>query len=94
MLRKNLSLLLRLFFQDIHVLIFTDGELDIDKVLCLHLLSAHRTDTLTPPPREQRAMMFLAKQQAPLERLIERTKRRWPEHKLTRFLPIYVIGRY
>ncbi|GJQ72389.1 hypothetical protein Trydic_g3471 [Trypoxylus dichotomus] len=78
-------------FEDIHVLIFTDGELDVDKVLCLHLLSVHRTETLTPPPREQRTLMYLAKKQAPLERLIERTKKRWPEDRLTRLLPIYVI---
>ncbi|KAI4456578.1 hypothetical protein MML48_8g00011874 [Holotrichia oblita] len=78
-------------FEDIHALIFTDGEVDVDKVLCLHLLSTHRTETLTPPPREQRAFMFLAKQQAPLERLIERSKRRWPEDRLTRLLPIYVL---
>ncbi|KAK9720033.1 hypothetical protein QE152_g22345 [Popillia japonica] len=76
---------------DIHALIFTDGEVDVDKVLCLHLLSTHRTETLTPPPREQRAFMFLAKQQAPLERLMDRSKRRWPEDRLTKLLPIYVL---
>lgn len=73
-------------------MVFTNGEVDIEKVLCLHLLTAHKTETLTPPAQHHRTLKFLAKEQSPLERLIERSKRKRKEDSLTKLLPTYILG--
>ncbi|KAF5296479.1 hypothetical protein FQR65_LT01468 [Abscondita terminalis] len=78
-------------YEDIYSMLFTDGELDIEKVLGLHLLTAHKTETLTPPVKCNRPFKFLIKEKSPLERLIERSKKRRKIDDLTKLLPTYVI---
>lgn len=77
--------------QDLHILLFTDGELDIDKVLCLYLLTAHKTETLGMPPKTPR-QSFKARQLSPLERLIGRAKRRsCVRQKVFKNLPLFLL---
>lgn len=77
--------------QTIHNLVFTDDAVDIEKILCLHLLSAHRAETLTPV---NRAMRYLCKDHSPAEKLIERSKQGFENHeKITVLLPLYTIGK-
>nr|CAI5856656.1 unnamed protein product [Callosobruchus analis] len=75
-------------YKQIHELVFTDGEVDIDKILCLHLISAHRSETLTPPRRKK----VMCKENSPKERLIERSKRGYNSYeKVNTVLPLYTI---
>ncbi|KAF5302589.1 hypothetical protein FQA39_LY10207 [Lamprigera yunnana] len=76
---------------EVNDILFSNGELDIDKVLCLHLLTAHRTETLTPPSRKRRSLSLLSKDQSPLERLIERSRKKRRIDNLTKLLPTYVL---
>ncbi|KAH0822393.1 hypothetical protein GEV33_000398 [Tenebrio molitor] len=73
----------------LHFLLFTDGEVDIEKVLCLHLLSSHETDHLTPPRRPRTTTSM--KKDSPLEQLIERSKENPKEAVLAAVLPTYVL---
>ena len=69
-------------------MLFTDGEVDIEKILCLHLLSSHETDHLTPPRRPR-----TSSRESPLEQLIERSKNNTSNEKmLDSVLPTYVLG--
>lgn len=88
---KNILRALLIFLKDIHPLLFTSGQVDIEKVLCLHLLAAHKTETLKTPPRID-VTTTTAKEQSPVERLIERSKRKHAE-TMTKLLPTYVLGR-
>ncbi|XP_019878650.1 uncharacterized protein LOC109606517 isoform X2 [Aethina tumida] len=54
-------------------LLFTEDEIDIEKMLCLHLLSNHDTCELTPPRVVRKIKMTI--ENSPLERLIYRSKR-------------------
>ncbi|CAG9767067.1 unnamed protein product [Ceutorhynchus assimilis] len=76
--------------EEIHNMLFTNDEIDIEKILCLHLISAHRTESLTPPKRKE---AFMCKIHSPLERLLERSKRKHIhlEQKMTSMLPVYTI---
>ncbi|KAJ3624112.1 hypothetical protein MTP99_017761 [Tenebrio molitor] len=76
-------------FEHLHFLLFTDGEVDIEKVLCLHLLSSHETDHLTPPRRPRTTTSM--KKDSPLEQLIERSKENPKEAVLAAVLPTYVL---
>lgn len=78
--------------QEIHNMLFTNDEIDKEKVLCLHLVSAHRTECLTPPKKK---LAYACKIHSPLERLLERSKRKniHLEQKMTNMLPIYTIGK-
>ncbi|XP_031354781.1 uncharacterized protein LOC116179201 isoform X2 [Photinus pyralis] len=78
-------------YEDIHDMLFTDGELDVDKILCLHLLTAHRAETLTPPARSRRPISFLSKDQSPLEKLIERSRKRRVTNRCPKLSPTYVL---
>lgn len=70
-------------------MVFTDGTVDIDKILCLHLISAHRAETLTPPSK-----YYVCKDHSPAEKLIERSQRGFVNHeKITVLLPLYTIGK-
>jgi hypothetical protein len=82
--------LIYFFLKHLHFLLFTDGEVDIEKVLCLHLLSSHETDHLTPPRRPRTTTSM--KKDSPLEQLIERSKENPKEAVLAAVLPTYVLG--
>ncbi|XP_030764475.1 uncharacterized protein LOC115888774 isoform X2 [Sitophilus oryzae] len=77
-------------FEQIHNMLFTNEEVDVDKILCLHLISAHRTESLQPPKRPSAVM---CKIHSPLERLLDRSKRKHIhlEQKMTSILPIYTL---
>ncbi|KAJ8948029.1 hypothetical protein NQ318_003362 [Aromia moschata] len=76
------------YFQHIHCLIFTDGEVDVEKILCLHLLSAHRAETLTPPKRKK----YMCKEHSPTERLVERSKNGFNNYEtLSHLFPLYTL---
>ncbi|XP_050298670.1 uncharacterized protein LOC126737713 isoform X2 [Anthonomus grandis grandis] len=79
-------------YEEIHNMLFTNNEIDKEKILCLHLISAHRTESLTPPKRKF-AYFNLCKVHSPLERLLERSKRKNIHHeqKMTNMLPIYTV---
>ncbi|KAK5641693.1 hypothetical protein RI129_010240 [Pyrocoelia pectoralis] len=77
--------------KDVHAMLFTNGELDVEKVLCLHLLTAHRAETLRPPVKTKRPISFLAKDQSPLEKLIERSRKRRIMDKHPKLTPTYVL---
>ncbi|KAF7286495.1 hypothetical protein GWI33_005132 [Rhynchophorus ferrugineus] len=77
-------------FEQLHHMLFTHDEIDKDKIMCLHLISAHRTESLMPPKKKA---AILCKIHCPLERLLERSKRKHIhlEQKMTSMLPIYTI---
>ncbi|XP_019770212.1 uncharacterized protein LOC109544461 isoform X2 [Dendroctonus ponderosae] len=77
-------------FQKIHNMLFTNEEIDKEKILCLHLISAHRTESLNPPKRK---LAYMCKVHSPLERLLERSKRKHihQEQRMANMLPIYTI---
>ncbi|ENN71128.1 hypothetical protein YQE_12060, partial [Dendroctonus ponderosae] len=71
-------------------MLFTNEEIDKEKILCLHLISAHRTESLNPPKRK---LAYMCKVHSPLERLLERSKRKHihQEQRMANMLPIYTI---
>ncbi|KAJ8975673.1 hypothetical protein NQ317_003173 [Molorchus minor] len=76
-------------FQEVHYLVFTDGEVDIEKIICLHLLSAHRAETLTPSRKKNK---YVCKEHSPTERLVDRSKKGFNNYeKLSQLLPLYTI---
>ncbi|KAL1497913.1 hypothetical protein ABEB36_008794 [Hypothenemus hampei] len=77
-------------FQEIHHMLFTNDEIDKEKILCLHLISAHRAESLTPPKIK---LNYICKIHSPLERLLEKSKRKHihQEQKMTNLLPIYTL---
>ncbi|XP_018323386.1 uncharacterized protein LOC108735749 [Agrilus planipennis] len=75
-------------YQELHNMLFTNDDLDIEKVLCLHLLTAHRFEMLAPVVKP---VGYVSKDQCPLERLLERSKRRKPENRMVKMLPLYVL---
>lgn len=78
-----------------HFLLFTDGEVDIEKVLCLHLLSTHETEHLAPPKRGKLTPLnnVFLKRDTPLEQLIERSKSKQNDLTTSTIsLPTYVLG--
>ncbi|KAJ8923009.1 hypothetical protein NQ315_001557 [Exocentrus adspersus] len=76
-------------FQQIHSLIFTDDEVDVEKVLCLHLLSVHRTETLAPPKKN---LQYMCKVHSPCERLIDRSKKGFTNfERLSKMLPLFAV---
>ncbi|EFA09068.1 uncharacterized protein LOC103314139 isoform X1 [Tribolium castaneum] len=77
-------------FERLHFLLFTNGEVDIEKILCLHLLSSHETDHLTPPRRPRTSGGFM-KKDSPVEQLIERSKENPREAVLRAILPTYIL---
>ncbi|XP_044762458.1 uncharacterized protein LOC123319502 [Coccinella septempunctata] len=85
--------ILALDFQQLKSLIFTDDELDIEKLLCLHMLSVHKTETLTMPYQKQ--MKDISKENTPMERLIQRSRKinrqKRNDHDILNSLPIYVV---
>ncbi|XP_044252809.1 uncharacterized protein LOC123003849 [Tribolium madens] len=77
-------------FERLHFLLFTNGEVDIEKIVCLHLLSSHETDHLTPPRRPRTSGGFM-KKDSPVEQLIERSKENPREAVLQAILPTYIL---
>ncbi|KAG5879494.1 hypothetical protein JTB14_029447 [Gonioctena quinquepunctata] len=76
-------------FSNLHRLVFTNGEVDAGKVLCLHLVSAHRAENLTPPKKK---LMYMCKEHSPTERILEKSKRGYANNeKLSSLLPLYTI---
>lgn len=73
-------------------MLFTNDEIDKEKILCLHLISAHRAECLTPPKKK---LARMCKVHSPLERLLERSKRKniHQEQRMTNMMPIYTIGK-
>lgn len=76
--------------QDLHKLLFTDGEVDVEKILCLHLLAVHKSESVLSPPREN---ISKYRDNSPVERLIERSKKKKTEDSITKLLPTYVLGK-
>ncbi|XP_060523157.1 uncharacterized protein LOC132700061 isoform X2 [Cylas formicarius] len=77
--------------EQIRDLLFTDNEVDKEKILCLHLLSAHRAETLAPPRKKY---MRSCKIHSPVEKLLERSKRIKNIHrelKIANALPLYTL---
>lgn len=83
-----------LILQQLKSLIFTEDELDIEKLLCLHLLSVHQTDTLVMPSLKD--LKDIPEANTPMERLIQRSKKfsrvNKEDQEILNFLPIYIIG--
>ncbi|RZB40443.1 uncharacterized protein BDFB_005667 [Asbolus verrucosus] len=77
-------------FKHLQFLLFTNGEVDIEKVLCLHLLSSHETEHLTPPRRPRTSSKYW-KKDSPIEQLIERSKGCEIEAASSTGLPTYVL---
>lgn len=79
------------FSQHIRSLIFSEDEVDLQKIICLHLLSVHRAETLTPPKKRAR---YICREHSPCERLIERSKKGFTNfERLSKLLPLYTIGK-
>ncbi|XP_022916464.2 uncharacterized protein [Onthophagus taurus] len=78
-------------YNDIHGMVFSDDEVDIDKILCLLLLRAHSTETLSAPSKNEKPGKILQRDQSPLERLVERSKKKYVEDKMIKMLPIHVL---
>ncbi|KAK9883104.1 hypothetical protein WA026_001303 [Henosepilachna vigintioctopunctata] len=79
-------------FQELRSLLFTDDELDIEKTLCLYLLSTHKTDSLRMPT--MKSLKGFSKENSPLERLVQRSKKinkKKQEDDILKMLPNYVI---
>lgn len=72
-------------------LLFTEGEVDIEKMICLHLLSSHEINLLTPPKR--RISRSITKD-SPIEQLIERSKNFSQKIASYKMLPTYILGKY
>lgn len=81
-------------YKEMKKLLFTNDDLDVEKFICLHLLSTHKTETLRPP--HEKLLRHTSKESMPLERLIQRSKKQNEIcEKLTtgllRKLPIFVL---
>ncbi|XP_023310180.1 uncharacterized protein LOC111691485 [Anoplophora glabripennis] len=76
-------------FEHIRSLIFTEDEVDLEKIICLHLLCVHKAESLTPPRSKARCM---CREHSPCERLIERSKKGFTNfERLSKLLPLYAI---
>ncbi|XP_023017579.2 uncharacterized protein [Leptinotarsa decemlineata] len=76
-------------FVDLHDLVFTNGEVDAGKVLCLHVISAHRAETLMPPKKR---LSYLCKEHSPTERILEKSRSGYANNeKLSNLLPLYTV---
>lgn len=73
-------------------LLFTDGELDTEKLMCLHTLAFHPFKSHKP-----RASCNIARDlqdSAALDKLVERSRlKRGYRNGATNFLPIYVLSK-
>lgn len=79
-------------FQQLRSLVFTNDDLDMEKLLCLHMLSIHKTESLAMP--NVKIAKDIPKENTPMERLIQRSKKMSKEkkdHEILNILPIYVI---
>lgn len=72
-------------------MLFTEEEIDIEKIICLHLLSSHETNLLTPPKHHTASFM---KKDSLVEQLIERSKDFSQKIAFYKMLPTYSLSKY
>lgn len=79
-------------------LLFTDGELDTEKLMCLHTLAFHPFETLKQSHKAQAGYLvprdLRDSDPTVLDKLIERSRlKRGYKNGATNFLPIYVLSK-